>query len=110
MDSATYICYIRICSILSCHLLNIFCPDFLIPFSYLVPFIQFGSCIGTTVFAIGLVHVCVFFYKYTVFYCSPKQLDFSEYKLPEGVSSVVPSGVKPSFQRYLFDHCAQNIM
>jgi hypothetical protein len=32
--------------------------------------------------------------KSTMFYCSPKKLDFRGYTLPKHVSSVVPSGVK----------------
>jgi len=35
-----------------------------------------------------------------VFFCSPKQLHFREYLLPDGVSSIVPSGVNNHASNY----------
>ena len=35
-----------------------------------------------------------------MFFCSPKQLHFREYLLPDGVSSIVPSGVNNHASNY----------
>ena len=50
-------------------------------------------CGYTFIFAVWLVSLFYFENDTNILYRSPKELHFRDYSLPEGVSSVVPSGV-----------------
>ena len=74
-------------------LLNFYKPDFKVFFHYLILLVTIQLICWYDHLAVRLVPL-VIYKNSTLFYCSPKVIDFHNYSLPKGVSRIIPSGIQ----------------